>query len=139
MRSPARCVTAPRTRAHFRDGAIAPTAAPEATCSDSIIRRCSYCRVGAPWPATLTQPPGGSVPPSNTRRLLARDHAAPESTLALTKATSLGCGRVRPLAWCSRPRSSAALLEGALMLADAAKAAVFLFFVVVVQLSIMAN
>src|ERR687887_414831 len=33
----------------------------------------------------------------------------------LTKAFSLGCGRVRPLAWCSRPRSPTALLEGALM------------------------
>src|SRR6266516_3643132 len=59
-----------------------------------------------------------SAPPSNACRLLARDHAAPESTLALAKAASLGRGRVRPLAWCSRPRSSAALLEGALMDAD---------------------
>src|SRR5256886_8884714 len=58
-----------------------------------------------------------SAPSSNTGRLLARDHAAPESTLALAKASSLGRERVRPLAWCSRPRSSAALLEGALMLA----------------------
>src|SRR5439155_2081729 len=57
---------------------------------------------------------GSSAPPSNTRRLLARDHAAPESTLALTKAAQPCCGRVRPLAWCSRPRNSAALLEGAL-------------------------
>src|SRR3989442_10526950 len=40
---------------------------------------------------------GRSAPPSNTCRLLARDHAAPESTLVLTKAASLGCGRVRPL------------------------------------------
>src|SRR6266571_2779570 len=55
-----------------------------------------------------------SAPSSNTRLLLARDHAAPESTLALTKAAQPCCGRVRPLAWCSRPRSGAALLEGAL-------------------------
>src|SRR3954462_1031067 len=55
-----------------------------------------------------------SAPPGNTCRLLARDHAAPESTLALAKAASLGCERVRPLAWCSEPRNSAALLEGAL-------------------------
>src|SRR5881409_3823011 len=48
-------------------------------------------------------------------RLLARDHAARESTLALSKADQPCCGRMRPLAWCSRPRSSAALLEGALM------------------------
>src|SRR5437762_51616 len=48
-------------------------------------------------------------------RLVARDHAAPESTLALSKADQPCCGRVRPLAWCSRPRSSTALLEGALM------------------------
>src|SRR5438034_3559484 len=53
-----------------------------------------------------------SAPSSNACRLLARDHAAPESTLALAKAASLGRERVRPLAWCSRPRSSAALLEG---------------------------
>src|SRR5204863_5042162 len=56
-----------------------------------------------------------SAPSSNTCRLLAREHAAPEPTLALSKAASLGCERVRPLAWCSRPRSSAALLEGALV------------------------
>src|SRR5256885_1292920 len=56
-----------------------------------------------------------SAPPGNTCRLLARDHAAPESTLALAKAASLGCERVRPLAWCSQPRNSAASPEGALM------------------------
>src|SRR5205823_8973048 len=55
------------------------------------------------------------APSSNTCRPLARDHAAPESTLPLAKAASLGRERVRPLAWCSRPRSSAALLEGALV------------------------
>src|SRR5436190_15334138 len=62
----------------------------------------------------------GGAPPSNTCRLLARDHAAPESTLALSKAHQPCCGRVRPLAWCSRPRNSAASLEGALepLLAD---------------------
>src|SRR6266511_2448434 len=59
---------------------------------------------------------GASAPSSNTYRLLARDHAAPQPTLALAKASSLGRGRVRPLAWCSRPRSSAALLDGALAL-----------------------
>src|SRR5438552_4459990 len=62
------------------------------------------------WPADSRI----SAPSSNTCRLLARDHAAPESTLALTKAASLGRERVQPLAWCSRPRSSAALLDGAL-------------------------
>src|SRR5204863_4196227 len=46
---------------------------------------------------------------------LARDHAAPESTLALSKADQPCCGRVRPLAWCSRPRNSAASPAGALM------------------------
>src|SRR2546421_6559391 len=56
-----------------------------------------------------------SAPSSNTCRLLARDHAAPESTLALSKAHQPCCGRVRPLAWCSRPGNSTALLEGALM------------------------
>src|SRR5207249_6552343 len=58
---------------------------------------------------------GASAPSSTTCRLLARDHAAPEPTLALAKAASLGRERVRPLAWCSRPRSSAASLEGARM------------------------
>src|SRR6266496_2001456 len=46
------------------------------------------------WPATLA----GS---------LGREHAAPESTLALVKAASLACGRSRPLAWCSRPMKRA--------------------------------
>src|SRR5436190_18367329 len=54
-----------------------------------------------------------SAPPGNTCPLLARDHAAPGTILALAKATSLGRGRVRPLAWCSRPRSSAVSLDGA--------------------------
>src|SRR5437660_12213250 len=57
------------------------------------------------------------APPADARPLLARDHAAPEPTLALAKASSLGRGRVRPLAWCSRPRSSAALPDGALSVA----------------------
>src|SRR5205823_9112151 len=54
-----------------------------------------------------------NAPSSNTCRLLARDHAAPESTLPLAKAASLGRERVRPLAWCSRPRDSAVLLNEA--------------------------
>src|SRR5438094_6426136 len=48
-------------------------------------------------------------------RLLARDHAAPESALALSKADQPCCGRVRPLAWCSRARDSAASPAGALV------------------------
>src|SRR5207247_2365999 len=63
----------------------------------------------------LRAPSATSAPSSDTYRLLARDHAAPESTLALAKAASLGRERVRPLAWCSRPRSSAASLDGALV------------------------
>src|SRR6266487_3637038 len=55
-----------------------------------------------------------SAPSSNTCRLLAHDHAPPESTLALAQAASLGRERVRPLAWFSRPRNSAALLDEAL-------------------------
>src|ERR1700730_14208168 len=55
-----------------------------------------------------------SAPTGNTCRLLARDHAAPESTLALSKAVQPCCGGVRPLSWCSRPRSSTALPAGAL-------------------------
>src|SRR5436305_14628342 len=90
-------------------------------------RSCQGCQ---PWPRAsaasglvlATQKLDGitgrrtDAPSSNTCRLLARDHAAPESTLALAKAASLGRERVRPLAWCSRPRNSAALLEGALAL-----------------------
>src|SRR6266700_1474780 len=49
-----------------------------------------------PWPGRQRRPSS-----------LARDHAAPESTLALVKAASLACGRSRPLAWCSRPRKRA--------------------------------
>src|SRR2546429_9509906 len=87
-------------------------------------RSCQGCR---PWPRAsaasglvlATQKLGGitgraSAPSSNTCRLLARDHAAPESTLALARAASLGRERVRPLAWCSRTRNSAALLDEAL-------------------------
>jgi hypothetical protein len=47
-------------------------------------------------------------------RPLARDHAAPEPTLLLTKVYGPCLVGVRPLAWCSRPRDSAALLGGAL-------------------------
>src|SRR5215213_593743 len=56
-----------------------------------------------------------SAPSGNTCRLPARDHAAPGSTLALEQGlSSLRCGRVRPLAWCSQPRNSTASPEGAL-------------------------
>src|SRR5436305_3200600 len=78
-------------------------------------RSCQGCQ---PWPRAsaasglvlATQKLDGitgrrtDAPSSNTCRLLARDHAAPESTLALAKAASLGRERVRPLAWCSRTR-----------------------------------
>src|SRR5947208_7188463 len=57
-------------------------------------------RTSPTWSSTRNP----SDPPGNIRRRLARDHAAPEPALALPKAASLGCGRVRPLAWCSRPR-----------------------------------
>src|SRR5204863_6519180 len=79
-----------------------------------VSRRSSSGSPGAAS-AWRTKKTRGSAPSSNTCRLLARDHAAPEPTLALAKAASLGRERVRPLAWCSRPRSSAASLEGALM------------------------
>src|SRR5207249_8987861 len=49
-----------------------------------------------PWPDRQRRPSS-----------LARDHPAPESTLALVKAASLAYGRSRPLAWCSRPRKRA--------------------------------
>src|SRR5439155_15048380 len=60
------------------------------------------------------RPSGTSAPAGNRSWLPARDHAAPEPTLALAKADSLGRGRVRPLAWCSRPGSSAPLPAGTL-------------------------
>src|SRR3712207_2872150 len=59
-------------------------------------------------------PPGDTCPP------LARDHAAPDATLGLAQAPGLACGRVRPLAWCSRPRTWTASPEGALSAVAAA-------------------
>jgi hypothetical protein len=64
-------------------------------------------------------------PPGNARWLLARDHAAPEPTLLLTKVFRLWLVRVRPLAWCSRPRRAAASPEGALAVGGAAVLRVF--------------
>src|SRR5436305_7380132 len=101
-----------------------PASGPRSRGAKVHPRSCQGCQ---PWPRASASSGlvlanqnldgitgrGTSAPPSNTCRLLARDHAAPESTLALAKAASLGRERVRPLAWCSRPRSSAALLEGA--------------------------
>jgi protein-tyrosine phosphatase len=53
-----------------------------------------------------------SVLSSDKCRLLARDHAAPEPTLALAKAVKQPWrGRVRTLAWCSQPRSAAVPLD----------------------------
>src|SRR5438477_6587338 len=102
-----------------------PASGPRSRGARAHPRSCQGCQ---PWPRAsatsglvlATQKLGGitgraSAPSSNTCRLLARDHAAPESTLALAKAARLGREPGRPLAWCSRPRSSAALLEGALM------------------------
>src|SRR5947208_3394894 len=103
-----------------------PASGPRSRGARVHPRSCQGCQ---PWPRAsaasglvlATQKLGGitgrgtSGPSSDTCRLLARDHAAPGSTLPLAKAASLGRERVRPLAWCSRPRSSAALLEGALM------------------------
>src|SRR5438477_6067613 len=88
-------------------------------CRTRLARRASTSRSRTRWVSAATTVAfcsgAFSAPPSNACRLLARDHAAPVSTLALTKAFSLGCERVRPLAWCSRPRSSTASLEGALV------------------------
>src|SRR5438034_22259 len=66
------------------------------SCARSSRRggcRCSGTRLTLP-PSPLS---GVSAPSGNTCRLLARDHAAPESTLALSKANQPCCGRVRPL------------------------------------------
>src|SRR5437764_2081964 len=103
-----------------------PASGPRSRGARVHPRSCQGCQ---PWPRAsaasglvlATQKLGGitgrgtSASSSNTCRLLARDHAAPESTLALAKAGSLGSERVRPLAWCSRPRSSTASMEGALV------------------------
>src|SRR5436305_13653454 len=103
-----------------------PASGPRSRGAKVHPRSCQGCQ---PWPRASASSGlvlanqnldgitgrGTSAPPSNTCRLLARDHAAPESTLALAKAASLGRERVRPLAWCSRPRNSTALLEGARM------------------------
>src|SRR5437764_15485382 len=103
-----------------------PASGPRSRGARVPPRSCQGCQ---PWPRAsaasglvlATEKLGGitgrgtSGPSSDTCRLLARDHAAPESPLALAKAASLGRERVRPQAWCSRPRNSAALLEGALV------------------------
>src|SRR5438045_9398687 len=84
-------------------------------------RSCQGCQ---PWPRAsaasglvlATQKLDGitrrstDAPSSNTCRLLARDHAAPESTLALAAAANIGLARVRHLAWRSRPRNADAIL-----------------------------
>src|SRR5205823_11536943 len=93
-----------RTRRRTTSSAMAST---RTTCSSPARSPTSRHRTRA----TRSH----SAPSSNTCRLLARDHAAPEPTLALAKAASVGRERVRPLAWCSRPRNSAALLEAALV------------------------
>src|SRR4029453_3241220 len=54
-------------------------------------RATATCRM-----ATRTSRGIGSAPTSNARRGLARDHAAPEATLSLSKATQPCFGRVRP-------------------------------------------
>src|SRR6266508_928570 len=66
------------------------------------------CRPDSPLEAILVPRPAIHVGfwPAITRR------QCPPSPLP--RLSSLGRGRVRPLAWCSRPRSSTALLEGAL-------------------------
>jgi drug/metabolite transporter (DMT)-like permease len=56
---------------------------------------------------------GVSAPSGDARPPPARDHTAPGTTLALTKATNLGCGRAWPLAWCWRPGDRAASPKGA--------------------------
>src|SRR5829696_10145833 len=65
--------------------------------------------------ASISGNSGISAPPGNTCRLLARDHAAPEPTLLLTKAAQPCLVGVRTLAWCSQPRIPAASPGGALM------------------------
>src|SRR5919108_5719213 len=95
----------------FRSGNGRPYWTPTRRMAAAPVMRASRASQGLPQRDSRT-----SAPPSNTRRPPARDHTAPESTLSLAKAISLGGGRVRSLAWCSRPRTSAALLEGALNL-----------------------
>src|SRR5439155_3277697 len=128
-RSPARCHAAPgrgpggraRRWAQASSGSDRPRGGTPVPCTarprparagkrrPRADRRSRRCRVS----------PG--APSSNTYRLLARDHAAPEPTLALSKAVKPCCGQVRTLAWCSRPRMAAASLDGALMLTVALK------------------
>src|SRR5439155_3214776 len=57
-----------------------------------------------------------SAPPSDARRLLARDHSARRRVLSRTHSFVYGCSLRPCIAWCSRPRSGAASLEGALLL-----------------------
>src|SRR5215208_8407711 len=71
-------------------------------------------RSGASTPCARL-PSSSSALPGSTCPLLARDRAGPGTTLALARAISLGSGRVRPLAWCSRPKSRTAPPERTLM------------------------
>src|SRR5881409_3540888 len=68
-----------------------------------VRSRSAFVAPGRTSP-TSSSTPSPSDPAGDIRRRLARDHAAPASTLTLAKALSLRGERVRPLAWCSRPR-----------------------------------
>ena len=74
----------------------------------------STCGAGLPTGSASNR--RASARSGNACRPLARDHAAPSPTLAPCQGCKPGRGRVRPLAWCSRPRGSAASLDRALRL-----------------------
>src|SRR5439155_11000718 len=88
-----------------------PTAgrAVEPACQGLTARRSAASRPSGPRGVRLVPLPAihAGFWPAITRRQ--------RPPLALTKAAQPCCGRVRPLAWCSRPRNSAALPEGALV------------------------
>src|ERR687898_2796251 len=101
-----------RTTGRTRARAGSPRSSASTRTHSTRSSTTSGATVPSSSPSRISGQAVPSAAPSNTCRLLARDHAAPEPTLLLTKALQPWLVGVRPLAWCSRPRNSAALLDG---------------------------
>src|SRR5438105_8322923 len=92
----------------MRSSCSSTASGPTSTRATSVPRSRSTRSAGG-GSAGVSAPSGNPWPP------LAGDHAARESTLDLAQAPGLGCGRVRPLAWCSPPRNWPELPDEALV------------------------
>src|SRR5205809_5815565 len=103
--------TSPRPRSdRTRGTSAASSREPRPVCSARTPSRSPRASPSSPLSSWLLGDPTG-----DTWRRPARNHAAPESTLALSKADQPCCGRVRPLAWCSRARHPPASPAGSPM------------------------